>query len=160
MSDTWQDVQADFNERAAILEYDNHLTRTEAEAQAVRELVDQLQERTRPQTGIVAEHDQRAFSVPSALDLIDAKQDGRSQARQHLPRVQALRHQVNHGSAFIHRGDDGCLMSLFIGFGGPVGIAFGNHCVETPGGRPHVSQSESDQYFRQVGMRSAAISAS
>ena len=37
MSDTWQDVQADFNERAAILEYDNGLTRNEAEAQAVRE---------------------------------------------------------------------------------------------------------------------------
>ena len=55
MSDTWQDVQADFNERAAILEYDNGLTRDEAEAQAVRELVEQLQVATRPQTGIVAE---------------------------------------------------------------------------------------------------------
>jgi hypothetical protein len=55
MSDTWQDVQADFNERSAILEYDNGMSRDEAEAQAVRELVDQLQERYRPQTGIVAE---------------------------------------------------------------------------------------------------------
>ena len=55
MSRELQDLQADFNERAAILEYDNGLTRDEAEAQAVRELVDQLQERTRPQTGIVAE---------------------------------------------------------------------------------------------------------
>jgi hypothetical protein len=55
MSDTWQDVRADFNERAAILEYDNGLTRNEAEAQAVRELVDQLQEGAQRQTGIVAE---------------------------------------------------------------------------------------------------------
>jgi hypothetical protein len=55
MSRELQDLRADFNERAAILEYDNGLTRDEAEAQAVRELVDQLQERTRPQTGIVAE---------------------------------------------------------------------------------------------------------
>ena len=55
MSDTWQDVQADFNERAAILEYDNGLTRDEAEAQAVRELVDKLQTASRSQTGIVAE---------------------------------------------------------------------------------------------------------
>jgi hypothetical protein len=50
-----QNLQADFSERAAILEYDNGLSRAEAEAQAVRELVDQLQERYRPQTGIVAE---------------------------------------------------------------------------------------------------------
>jgi hypothetical protein len=55
MSDTWLDVQADFNERAAILEYDNRLTRTEAEAQAVRELVDHLGEGTQSQTSIVAE---------------------------------------------------------------------------------------------------------
>jgi hypothetical protein len=56
MSPELQDLQADFNERAAILEYDNGLTRNEAEAQAVRELVDQLQEAGTPlQTGIVAE---------------------------------------------------------------------------------------------------------
>jgi hypothetical protein len=55
MSPELQDLRADFNERAAILEYDNGLTRAEAEAQAVRELVDQLQKGTRPQTGIVAE---------------------------------------------------------------------------------------------------------
>jgi hypothetical protein len=55
MNSASQDLQADFNERAAILEYDNGLTRDEAEAQAVRELVDRLQEGTRPQTGIVAE---------------------------------------------------------------------------------------------------------
>jgi hypothetical protein len=55
MSDTWQDVRAEFNERAAILEYDNGLTRTEAEAQAVRELVDQLHQQSQPPTGIVAE---------------------------------------------------------------------------------------------------------
>jgi hypothetical protein len=55
MSDSWQDVQADFNERAAILEYDNGLPRIEAEAQAVRELVDRLHEQTQPSTGIVAE---------------------------------------------------------------------------------------------------------
>ena len=53
--DGMRDLQADFNERAAILEYDNGLTRDEAEAQAVRELVDQLQERAQRQTGIVAE---------------------------------------------------------------------------------------------------------
>jgi hypothetical protein len=53
--DEMQDLQADFNERAAILEYDNGLTRDEAEAQAVRELVDQLQERAHRQTSIVAE---------------------------------------------------------------------------------------------------------
>jgi hypothetical protein len=45
----------DFAERAAILEFDGGLTRAEAEKQAVRELVDQLQERYRSQTGIVAE---------------------------------------------------------------------------------------------------------
>ena len=55
MSDIWQDVRAEFNERAAILEYDNGLTRTEAEAQAVRELVDRLHEQSQPSTGIVAE---------------------------------------------------------------------------------------------------------
>ena len=33
MSRELQDLQADFNERAAILEYDNGLTRGEAEAQ-------------------------------------------------------------------------------------------------------------------------------
>jgi hypothetical protein len=53
--DEMQDLRADFNERAAILEYDNGLTRDEAEAQAVRELVDQLQDRAQRQTGIVAE---------------------------------------------------------------------------------------------------------
>ena len=53
--DEMQDLRADFNERAAILEYDNGLTRDEAEAQAVRELVGQLQERTQRQSGIVAE---------------------------------------------------------------------------------------------------------
>jgi hypothetical protein len=55
MSPELQDLQSDFNERAAILEYDNGLTRDEAEAQAVRELVDQLQEGIQPQTGVVAE---------------------------------------------------------------------------------------------------------
>jgi hypothetical protein len=55
MSRELQDLQADFNERAAILEYDNGLTRGEAESQAVRELVHQLQERTQPKTGVVAE---------------------------------------------------------------------------------------------------------
>jgi hypothetical protein len=55
MSPELQDLQADFNERAAILEYDNGLTRDEAEAQAVRELVDQFQEGVQPQTGVVAE---------------------------------------------------------------------------------------------------------
>jgi hypothetical protein len=53
--DEMLDLRADFNERAAILEYDNGLTRDEAESQAVRELVDQLQERAQRQTGIVAE---------------------------------------------------------------------------------------------------------
>jgi hypothetical protein len=53
--DEMQDLRADFNERAAILEYDNGLTRGEAEAQAIRELVEQLQERAQHQTGIVAE---------------------------------------------------------------------------------------------------------
>jgi hypothetical protein len=53
--DEMQDLRADFNERAAILEYDNGLTRDEAEAQAIRELVDQLQERAQRQTSIVAE---------------------------------------------------------------------------------------------------------
>jgi hypothetical protein len=53
--DEMQDLRADFNERAAILEYDNSLTRDEAEAQAVRELVGQLQESAQRQTGIVAE---------------------------------------------------------------------------------------------------------
>jgi hypothetical protein len=53
--DEMQDLRADFNERAAILEYDNGLTRDEAESQAVRELVDQLHERTQRQAGIVAE---------------------------------------------------------------------------------------------------------
>jgi hypothetical protein len=55
MSRALQDLQADFNERAAILEYDNGLTRDEAEAQAVRELVDRLYEQPQPSTGIVAE---------------------------------------------------------------------------------------------------------
>jgi hypothetical protein len=53
--DEMQDLQAYFNERAAILEYDNGLTRYEAEAQAIRELVDQLQVGVQPETGIVAE---------------------------------------------------------------------------------------------------------
>jgi GNAT superfamily N-acetyltransferase len=53
--DEMQDLRSDFNERAAILEYDNGLTRDEAESQAVRELVDQLQDRAQRQTGIVAE---------------------------------------------------------------------------------------------------------
>jgi hypothetical protein len=53
--DEMQDLLADFSERAAILEYDNGLTRGEAEAQAIRELVEQLQERAQHQTGIVAE---------------------------------------------------------------------------------------------------------
>jgi hypothetical protein len=50
-----QDLRADFNERAGILEYDNGLTRDEAESQAVGELVDQVQERAQRQSGIVAE---------------------------------------------------------------------------------------------------------
>jgi hypothetical protein len=53
--DEMQDLRADFSERAAILEYDNGLARHEAEAQAVRELVGQLQESAQRQTGIVAE---------------------------------------------------------------------------------------------------------
>jgi hypothetical protein len=53
--DEMLDLRAEFNERAAILEYDNGLTRDAAEAQAVRELVDRLQERAQRQTGIVAE---------------------------------------------------------------------------------------------------------
>ena len=84
MSRELQDLQADFNERAAILEYDNGLTRDEAEAQAVRELVDQLQERTQPQTGIVAElagADRRRShpdlaEVLAALGLTDVRCSG------------------------------------------------------------------------------------
>ena len=53
--DEMQDLRADYNERAAILEYDNGLTRDEAESQAVGELVDQVQERAQRQIGIVAE---------------------------------------------------------------------------------------------------------
>jgi hypothetical protein len=53
--DEMQDLRADFNERAAILEYDNDLTRDEAEAQAIGELVDKLQTGSPSQTGIVAE---------------------------------------------------------------------------------------------------------
>jgi hypothetical protein len=53
--DEMQDLRVGFNERTAILEYDNAMTRGEAEAQAVRELVDQLQEGVQRQTGIVAE---------------------------------------------------------------------------------------------------------
>jgi hypothetical protein len=79
--DELQDLRADFNERAAILEYDNGLTRHEAEAQAVRELVDQLQERARRQTGIVAEladADRRRWhpdlaEVLAALGLADVR---------------------------------------------------------------------------------------
>jgi hypothetical protein len=74
MSDTWQDVQADFNERAAILEYDCGLTRGEAEAQAVRELVDQLQEGGRTQTGIAAElaGTNRRRSHPDLAEVLGA----------------------------------------------------------------------------------------
>jgi hypothetical protein len=84
MSDTWRDVQADFNERAAILEYDNGMSRDGAEAQAVRELVDQLKERYRPQTGIVAElaGADRRRSHPDLAEVLAAlgKTDVRSPA--------------------------------------------------------------------------------
>jgi hypothetical protein len=79
--DEMQDLRVDFNERAAILEYDNGLTRDEAEAQAVRELVNQLQERAQRQTGVVAElagADRRRLhpdlaEVLAALGLADVR---------------------------------------------------------------------------------------
>ena len=74
MSRELQDLQADFNERAAILEYDNGLSRAEAEAQAVRELVDRLHEQPQPPTGIVAElaDADRRRSRPGLAELLAA----------------------------------------------------------------------------------------
>jgi hypothetical protein len=74
MSPELQDLQVEFNERAAILEYDNGLTRGEAEAQAVRELVDRRQQRTQPQTGIVAElaGADRRRSHPDLVEVLAA----------------------------------------------------------------------------------------
>lgn len=49
------ELQARFDERAAILEHDCHLSRGEAEAQAVRELVDEHEASPVPYPGIVGE---------------------------------------------------------------------------------------------------------
>ena len=121
--DEMQDLRVDFNERAAILEYDNGLTRDEAEAQAVRELVNQLQERAQRQTGVVAElagADRRRLhpdlaEVLAALGLADVRAPAWGfdavvpEGDTYRP---ANRDEIGHQAVIVPATEDGAVIDL------------------------------------------------
>jgi hypothetical protein len=123
MSRKLRDLQADFNERAAILEYDHRLTRDEAEAQAVRELVDRLHEQQQHPAGIVIElaGADRRRSHPDLAEVLAALglTDVRSPAWGFdavVPEGDTYRHaeadEKGHQAVIVPAAEDGAVVDL------------------------------------------------